>query len=91
MHGRSGQLAGSFAIDHPAPQTSFPVDGCPIDDEEACDVIARSATALVAGDAADLMEVSQPDRFDCAGLPVDVFPGWTARSFGVIRSRRRSR
>jgi hypothetical protein len=60
---------------HPAPQTSFPVDGCPIDDAEACDVIARSATSLVAGDATDLMEVSRPDRFDCAGLPVDVFPG----------------
>ena len=58
-----------------APQTSFPVGGCPIDDADACLVVSRAATALTASDTADLLDLSRPDRFDCEALAAELFPG----------------
>jgi hypothetical protein len=66
----------------PAPAT-FPADGCPIEDLEACDVIAEAASALVGADAAALVELSRPDRFVCAELPTELFP--TCAQGGVLR------
>src|SRR5688572_5738656 len=57
----------------PAPAT-FPSGGCPLEDRDACGVIAEAARALVDADAAVLIELSRPDRFVCADLPTDVFP-----------------
>jgi hypothetical protein len=57
----------------PAPAT-FPSGGCPLEDRDACDVIAEAARALVDADAEALIGLSRADRFVCVQLPSDVFP-----------------
>ncbi|MGH2636156.1 MAG: hypothetical protein ACRDHU_08435, partial [Actinomycetota bacterium] len=48
--------------------------GCPVDDEAFCARAAEAARALVAGDAAALLELSRPERFECTDVDVEFFP-----------------
>lgn len=66
----------------PAPVT-FPSSGCPLEDRDACEVIAETARALVDADTPALIGLSRPDRFVCAELPTDLFP--ECAQGGVLR------
>lgn len=57
---------------------TFPSSGCPLEDRDACEVIAEAARALVDADTAALIGLSRPDRFVCAELPTDLFPACAA-------------
>lgn len=52
----------------------FSTAGCPVEDEAFCEPAAAAANALVAGDAARLVELSKVDRFPCDEVPVELFP-----------------
>jgi hypothetical protein len=66
-----------------AAPVTFPRSGCPLDDREACDIIAEAARALVDADTRALLRLSRPDRFVCEGLPTDLFPA--CAQGGVLR------
>jgi hypothetical protein len=55
----------------------------PLEDRDACEVIAEAARALVDADTAALIGLSRPDRFVCAELPTDLFPA--CAQGGVLR------
>lgn len=53
----------------------FPIAGCPLGDEAACEPASAVATAIVEGDGGALVERSRADTFICSELDLALFPG----------------
>jgi hypothetical protein len=49
--------------------------GCPIEDEDFCEVAVEVVDALVAGDVDRLLDLSRIDTVVCAEVTADYFPG----------------
>jgi len=57
-----------------APVSDFTAQGCPVDEPAFCEQATNLANALVAGDSETVFDLSRPDRFDCEGLDIEIFP-----------------
>jgi hypothetical protein len=57
------------------PVAAFTRAGCPVADDEFCDVATRIGRALLDRDAAALLRLSRSDTIECAQVAREYFPG----------------
>ena len=68
-------ISGTSSETSPSTSTTSVALHCPVDDPAFCEAASDVRDALLAGDAAAVVELSRPDTIDCSEVAREYFPG----------------